>query len=80
MSNLCTMTQPKIHSLQHSHSSKILLLESMSKLLSSAGDLLMVLCVTMAAAVLAASFAVFLVREAECRSKHVQARAHRCVI
>jgi hypothetical protein len=37
-----------------------------------AGDLLMVLCVTMAAAVLAASFVVFLVREAESRSKHVQ--------
>lgn len=37
-----------------------------------AGNLLMVLCVTMAAAVLSASFAVFLVREAESRSKHVQ--------
>ncbi len=34
----------------------------------------MVLCVTMAAAVLSASFAVFLVREAESRSKHVQVR------
>ena len=34
----------------------------------------MVLCVTMAAAVLAASFVVFLVREAESRSKHVQVR------
>lgn len=32
----------------------------------------MVLCVTMAAAVLSASFVVFLVREAESRSKHVQ--------
>ena len=32
----------------------------------------MVLCLTMAAAVLSASFAVFLVREAESRSKHVQ--------
>jgi hypothetical protein len=41
-----------------------------------AGDLLMVLCVTMAAAVLAASFVVFLVREAESRSKHVQVRGH----
>ena len=38
----------------------------------NAGDLLMVLCVTMASAVLAASFVVFLVREAESRSKHVQ--------
>lgn len=36
------------------------------------GNLLMVLCVTMAAAVLSASFVVFLVREAESRSKHVQ--------
>lgn len=34
----------------------------------------MVLCVTMAAAVLVASFVVFLVREAESRSKHVQVR------
>ncbi len=40
-----------------------------------AGDLLMVLCVTMASAVLAASFVVFLVREAESRSKHVQVAA-----
>ena len=37
-----------------------------------AGDLLMVLCLTMASAVLSASFVVFLVREAESRSKHVQ--------
>ncbi len=39
-----------------------------------AGNLLMVLCVTMAAAVLSASFAVFLVREADSRSKHVQVK------
>lgn len=32
----------------------------------------MVLCLTMASAVLSASFVVFLVREAESRSKHVQ--------
>lgn len=44
----------------------------------AAGDLLMVLCVTMAAAVLSASFAVFLVREAESRSKHVQ--VHICIV
>jgi len=37
-----------------------------------AGDLLTVLCLTMASAVLSASFVVFLVREAENRSKHVQ--------
>lgn len=36
----------------------------------------MVLCVTMASAVLAASFVVFLVREAESRSKHVQVPAN----
>ena len=37
-----------------------------------AGDLLLVLCLTMAASVLSASFAVFLVRERECHSKGVQ--------
>ncbi len=37
-----------------------------------AGDLLLVLCLTMAASVLSASFAVFLVRERECHSKSVQ--------
>ncbi len=36
------------------------------------GDLLLVLCLTMAASVLSASFAVFLVRERECHSKSVQ--------
>ena len=35
----------------------------------------MVLCLTMASAVLSASFVVFLVREAESRSKHVQVSA-----
>ena len=38
----------------------------------SAGDLLLVLCLTMATSVLSASFAVFLVRERECHSKGVQ--------
>ena len=37
-----------------------------------AGDLLLVLCLTMASSVLSASFAVFLVRECECHSKGVQ--------
>ena len=37
-----------------------------------AGDLLLVLCLTMAASVLSASFAVFLVRERESHSKSVQ--------
>lgn len=37
-----------------------------------AGDLLLVLCLTMASSVLSASFAVFLVRERECHSKGVQ--------
>ena len=37
-----------------------------------AGDLLLVLCLTMAACVLSASFAVFLVRERECQSKALQ--------
>ena len=37
-----------------------------------AGDLLLVLCMTMMAAVLSASFAVFLVRERENNSKQVQ--------
>ena len=36
------------------------------------GDLLLVLCLTMAACVLSASFAVFLVRERECASKALQ--------
>ena len=36
------------------------------------GDLLLVLCLTMASSVLSASFAVFLVRERECHSKGVQ--------
>ncbi len=39
---------------------------------SHAGDLLLVLCLTMATSVLSASFAVFLVRERECHSKGVQ--------
>ncbi|KAK9828547.1 hypothetical protein WJX72_000707 [[Myrmecia] bisecta] len=38
----------------------------------SSGDLLLVLCMTIASAVLSASFVVFLVRERESRSKHVQ--------
>ena len=38
----------------------------------TAGDLLTVLCTTMAFALLSASFALFLVREKECQSKHVQ--------
>jgi hypothetical protein len=36
------------------------------------GDLLLVLCLTMAGSVLSASFAVFLVRERESHSKAVQ--------
>ena len=41
----------------------------------AAGSLLLVLCLVMAGAVLSASFAVFLVRERESRSKAVQASA-----
>ena len=42
-----------------------------------AGDLLLVLCMTMASAVLSASFAIFPVCEAESRSKLVQASSCR---
>lgn len=44
----------------------------LSQLYLHAGDLLLVLCLTMASSVLSASFAVFLVRERECHSKGVQ--------
>ncbi|BDA45751.1 probable ATP-binding cassette sub-family A member 3 [Coccomyxa sp. Obi] len=46
--------------------------EAAAKFSKVAGDLLLVLCLTMAASVLSASFAVFLVRERECHSKSVQ--------